>query len=114
VLELLRIDGAGVGVLGRGAICRPSVLELGAVGRELIDRLDMLLLGARLVTTLLDMLLLGARLVMALLELLILGVRLVTARLELMLDETLLELLEEVDLGAGLGAGAGLEACWLC
>jgi hypothetical protein len=139
---LLRLKGAGVGVLGRGAICRPSVLEFGAVIRELIDPLDMLLLGALLVIALLDMLLLGAllvidlldmlllgarlvialleilllgaRLVIALLEMLLLGVRLVTARLELMLDEALLELFEEFALGAGLGAGAGLEACRLC
>ena len=71
-------------------ICRPSTLEFGAVDRELIDRLDMLLLGARLVTALLDMLLLGARLVMTLLELLLLDDRLVTALLEVFLLGVLL------------------------
>jgi hypothetical protein len=94
-------------------ICRPSVPELGAfdlptdeetVGRELIDWLDVLVLGARLVIALLG-LLLGALLVIALLEMLLLGARLVMAWLEL---------LEEVDLGVAIGAGAGLEACRLC
>ena len=116
------------------------LLVLGAVGvgRELIDRLDMLVLGARLVMALLEILLLGARLVIALLELLVLGVRLVIALLEMLvlgarlviallellllgvrlviarLDETLLELLEGVGLEVALGAGAGLEACRVC
>ena len=63
-------------------ICRPNVLEFGAVGREIVDRLvttlfDMLLLllGERFVTTRLELLptgrltvLLGVRLVMTLLE----------------------------------------------
>jgi hypothetical protein len=108
-------------------ICRPSVPELGAfdlptdeetVGRELIDWLDVLVLGARLVIALLG-LLLGALLVIALLEMLLLGVRLVIALLEMLLlgarlVMAWLELLEEVDLGVAIGAGAGLEACRLC
>ena len=101
------------------------LLVLGAVGRELIDRLELLMLGARLVMArlevlilldwlllipsevegLLEMLLLGVRLVMALLEMLLLGARLVMAWLEL---------LEGAGLDVTLGAGAGLEACRLC
>jgi len=128
LLMLLRLDWFNVDEFDRVVICRPSVLEFGALVRELIDRLDMLLLGARLVMALLEMLELGVRLVMALLEVLLLGVRLVMAllevlllgvrlaviRLELRLDETLLELLEDDDLEFALGAGAGLEACRLC
>ncbi|OHB85321.1 MAG: hypothetical protein A2Z38_06980 [Planctomycetes bacterium RBG_19FT_COMBO_48_8] len=128
LLALLRFDWFDVNELDRVVICRPSVLEFGAVGRELIDRLDMLvLLGTRLVIARLEMLELGVLLVIARLEILLLGVRLVIAllelllelrlavpRLELRLDETLLELLEEFTLGAALGAGAGLEACRFC
>jgi hypothetical protein len=85
-----------------GAFDLPTDEE--TVGRELIDWLDVLVLGARLVIALLG-LLLGARLVIALLEMLLLGVRLIMAWLEL---------LEEVDLDVAIGAGAGLEACRLC
>jgi hypothetical protein len=60
------------------------VLELGAVGLELIGGLDMLLLGARLVIALLDTLVLGARLVIALLDGLLLGVWLVMALLDVL------------------------------
>lgn len=119
VLKLLRLDGAGVGELGRVVICRPNVLELGAVGRELIDRLDvlllemlllvialleLLLLGVRLVMARLDLLLLGARLVMDLLELLRLGALLVMVLLELLLLGVRLDmdLLDELLLGVRL------------
>ena len=113
------------------------MLELGAVGQELIGRLDVLVLGVRLVMALLEMLLLGVRLVMALLELLLLGVRLVIAmldvlllgvrlvmarlepllpvgRLELRLEITLLERIEDDAPGVALCAGTGLGACRLC
>jgi hypothetical protein len=93
-------------------LLRLDVLVLGV--RLVMDLLDMLLLGALLVMDLLELLLLGVRLVVTLLELLLLGVRLAVTRLELRLDETLLELLEEVDLDVALGAGAGFEACRLC
>ena len=77
------------------------MLEFGAVGREIVDRLvttlfDMLLLllGERFVTTRLELLptgrltvLLGVRLVMTLLELLLLGVRFVTTLLDILLLE---------------------------
>lgn len=104
------------------------MLVLGAVGRELIDRLDELPPGARLDIDLLDILLLGIRVEMDLFEmlrlgvwldmdlpeLLMLGVRLVMARLlEFRLDEILLELLDDDGLDDTLGAGAGLETCRL-
>lgn len=96
---LLRLDE-----FDRGVICRPNVLEFGAVDRELIDRLDMLLLGALLVIALLDMLLLGARLVIALLDILVLGARFVMALLEILLLGVLfiVDLLEMLLLGARL------------
>jgi hypothetical protein len=108
LLMLLRLDWLDVGELGRTVICRPSVLEFGAVERELTDRFVILLLDDRLVTTLFDMLLvvLGARLVMTRLELLLrkespglLGVRFVTVRLEMLLlpdDRFVMALLELV------------------
>jgi hypothetical protein len=140
LLMLLRLNEFDVDGFDRVVICRPSVLEFGAVVRELIDGLDMLLLGAllvmvllemllgaRLVIALLDMLVLGALLVIALLEILLLGARLVMAlpgllfelrlavtRLELGLDEMLLELLEEFDLGADLDEETEPEDCRLC
>jgi hypothetical protein len=142
LLMLLRPDEFDVDEFDRIVICRLNVLEFGAVERELIDRLDMLLLGVRLVIALLDVLVLGVRLVMALLdtllldvrlvmalldmlllvvllviallETLLLGVRLVVTWLELRLDDTLLELLEEFDLGVDLDEEAELEDCRLC
>lgn len=88
------------------------VLVLGVVDRELIDRLDVLVLGARLVIALLEMLLLGARLVMDLLEILLgarlvidlLGARLVIDLLELLLlgARLAIDLLEVLLLGARL------------
>jgi hypothetical protein len=98
--------------------CRPSVLEFGAVGREIIDRLVMLLLGARLVMTRLELLLLGVRFVTTLLDVFLLELRLVIVLLELLLlkfrlDEMLLELLEEFDLDIDLDEAAGLETCRL-
>ena len=86
--------------------------------RLVIDLLVTLLLGVRFVIDLLVMLLLGARLVIdrldeLLLEILLLGVLLIVGRLELRLEEILLDLLEELALGAALGAGAGLETLWL-
>ena len=104
-LTVLRLDRFDVDELGRVVICRPRVLELGAVDRELIDRLDVLLL---------DWLLLILSEVEGLLELLLLELRLDVTRLELRLDETLLERLNDDDLDVALGAGAGLEACRLC
>ena len=105
------------------------MLVLGAVGRELIDRLDELPPGARLDMDLLEILLLGIRVEMDLFEMLRLGVwldmdlpelfmlgaRLDIALLEFRLDEMLLELLEDDDLDDTLGAGvgAGLETCRL-
>jgi len=62
-----------------------GLLELGTDVRELIDRLEVLLLGARLVIALLEILLLGARFVMALLEILLLGARLVILLLVMLL-----------------------------
>jgi hypothetical protein len=103
-------------------ICRPKVLEFGAVGREIVDRFvttlfDMLLLlGVLLVMTLLELLLLlGVRFVTTLLDILLLEFRLVIDLLELLLlmlrlDEMLLELLEEFDLETDLDE----EACRLC
>ena len=104
------------------------MLELGAVGLELIDRLDELPPGARLDIDLLEILLLGVRVEMDLFEMLrlgvwldmdlpdviLLGVRLVMALLlEFRLDEMLLELLDDDGLDDTLGAGAGLETCRL-
>jgi hypothetical protein len=97
------------------------VLEFGAVAREFIDRLVMLLLGERLIIDRLVMLLLGVRLIIERLEMLLLGVRLIIERLEMLLlgvrlviallDEILLllEMLEEFILGAALEAEADLE-----
>ncbi|MFC1794108.1 hypothetical protein ACFL3Q_11040 [Planctomycetota bacterium] len=104
-LTVLRFDWLGVGELGRVVICRPSVLELGAVVRELIDRLDVLLLELLLlVIALLELLLLGLRLVMDRLEVLLLGVRLVIARLELLLlgARLVIDLLDMLLLGVRL------------
>jgi len=141
LLMLLRLDRFDIDEFDRIVICRPNVLELGAVGRELIDRLDVLLfddrlvmalldillLGVRLLMDLLEVLLLGVRLVIALLELLLLGVRLVMALLELLLlelrftvarlelrrDDTLRELLEVFALGVDLDEDDDLEDCRL-
>jgi len=78
------------------------LLVLGAVGRELIDRLEMLVLGARLVMALLEVLVLGVRLVIAPLEMLLLGARLVMALLEMLLlgARLVMDLLEMLLLGA--------------
>jgi len=80
------------------------LLVLGAVGRELIDRLEVLLLGARLVMALLEMLLLGARLVIDLLEMLLLGARLVIDLLEVLLlgVRLVIDLLDVLLLGVRL------------
>ena len=107
-LVMLRLE-----VLLLGARLVIALLEL-LLGARLVIALLELLLGAWLVIALLELLLLGARLVIALLELLLLGALLVIALLELLLDETLLELLDDDDLDVDLGAGAGVEACWLC
>jgi hypothetical protein len=90
LLMLFRLDRFNADEFDRVVICRPNVLEFGAVERELIDRLVMdllvmLLLGVRLVMDLLVMLLLGVRLVMDLLVMLLLGVRLVIDLLVLLL-----------------------------
>jgi hypothetical protein len=77
------------------------VLEFGAVAREFIDRLVMLLLGARFVMALLDMLVLGVRLIIDLLVMLVLGARFVMARLD-MLElgaRLIIDLLEMLELG---------------
>ena len=100
------------------------MLELGAVGLELIDRLDIdlldidlldiLLLGVRVEMDLFEMLRLGVWLDMDLPDVILLGVRLVMALLlEFRLDEILLELLDDDGLDDTLGAGAGLETCRL-
>jgi len=80
------------------------LLVLGAVGWELIDRLEVLVLGARLVIAPLEMLVLGVRLVIALLDMLLLGALLVIARLEMLLlgARLVIALLEMLLLGARL------------
>jgi len=117
LLMLLLLERFEIEEFDRVLICRPSVLEFGAVIRELIDRFV-----ARLVITLvelevflfvialLEMLLLGVRLVIDLLEMLLLGVLLTDDRLELLLDETRLEERLDTDLDGALRAGADREA----
>ena len=104
VLMLLLLDRFEIDEFDRVVICRPSVLEFGAVVRELIDRLDVLLLGVRFVITLLEVLLLGVRLVIALLDVLLLGALLVMTLLEVLLLGALLviTLLEVLLLGVRL------------
>lgn len=104
LLMLLRLDRFDVDEFDRIVICRPNVLELGAVDRELIDRLDVLLFDDRLVIALLDMLLLGLRLVMALLDILLFEVRLVMVLLDILLlgVRLLMDLLEVLLLGVRL------------
>ena len=80
------------------------MLEFGAVAREFIDRLVMLLLGERFVIDLLVMLLLGVRFVIALLDMLELGERLMIDLLVMLLlgERLIIDLLEMLLLGVRL------------
>jgi len=127
---LLLLERFEIEEFDRVVICWPSVLEFGAVIRVLIDGLDVRLvitllelevllfvmallevlgLIVRLVMARLELLTLGVRLVILLFDMLLLGVLLIVGRLVLRLDETLLERLDVLALGAALGAGAGRE-----
>lgn len=103
-LELLRLLERGVDVRELIDLLEVLLLGLGADVRELIDLLGVLLLELRFVIALLEVLLLGARLVMALLEVLRLGALLVITLLEVLRLGALLvmALLDVLLLGARL------------